>query len=200
MTPKLAAAIITGTIARPSRPSVRFTALPAPTMTKAPKNMKNQPRLMTQVLGEREGQRGASGAVGAGKRGAHHEIGRDRRDEELDAEARLAGKALVGLLRDLEVVVIETDRAEAERDEQHDPDIDAGEVGPEQRRLPTIPRQDHQAAHGRRAGLLEMGLRTIGADRLALALAVRSEAMIIGPNRKTISAEVNSAPPVRKVM
>ena len=30
--PKLAAAIITGTMASPSRPSVRFTALPAPTM------------------------------------------------------------------------------------------------------------------------------------------------------------------------
>ena len=35
MKPKLAAAIITGTMARPSRPSVRLTALPAPTMTKA---------------------------------------------------------------------------------------------------------------------------------------------------------------------
>ena len=37
-------------MASPSRPSVRFTALPAPTMTKAPKTMKNQPRLMTESL------------------------------------------------------------------------------------------------------------------------------------------------------
>ncbi len=35
MKAKLAAAIITGTMASPSSPSVRFTALPAPTMTKA---------------------------------------------------------------------------------------------------------------------------------------------------------------------
>ncbi len=48
--PKLAAAIITGTMARPSRPSVKFTALPAPTMMKAAKNTKNQPRLSTTSL------------------------------------------------------------------------------------------------------------------------------------------------------
>ncbi len=39
MMPKVPAAIITGTMARPSRPSVRFTALPDPTMTKAPKRI-----------------------------------------------------------------------------------------------------------------------------------------------------------------
>ena len=48
--PKLAAAIMTGTIASPSRPSVRLTALPAPTMTKAPKITKNQPKLNTISL------------------------------------------------------------------------------------------------------------------------------------------------------
>ena len=48
--PKLAAAIMTGTMARPSRPSVRFTALPAPTMTKAPKITKNQPKFSTMSL------------------------------------------------------------------------------------------------------------------------------------------------------
>jgi hypothetical protein len=35
MKPKVPAAIITGTMARPSSPSVRFTELPAPTTTKA---------------------------------------------------------------------------------------------------------------------------------------------------------------------
>ena len=48
--PKLAEAIITGTMARPSRPSVRFTALPAPTTTSAPNAIKNQPRLITTSL------------------------------------------------------------------------------------------------------------------------------------------------------
>ncbi len=36
MKPNVPQAIITGTIARPSRPSVIFTELPAPTITKAP--------------------------------------------------------------------------------------------------------------------------------------------------------------------
>ena len=42
--------MITGTIASPSRPSVRFTALPAPTMMKAPNTMKNQPRSTIRSL------------------------------------------------------------------------------------------------------------------------------------------------------
>ena len=50
MTPKEAAAIMIGTMARPSRPSVRFTALPAPTMTMQAKGMKNQPRLIRKSL------------------------------------------------------------------------------------------------------------------------------------------------------
>src|SRR4029450_8800119 len=56
-TPKQADAIITGTMASPSSPSVRFTALPAPTMMKPPKMMKNQPRLKTRSLntGNNEG-------------------------------------------------------------------------------------------------------------------------------------------------
>src|SRR5690606_32720984 len=49
-------------------------------------------------------------------------------------------------------------------------DIDIAEVGPEERRGDHRG-EDHQPAHGRRAGLLEMGLRAVGADRLALALA-----------------------------
>jgi len=37
------AAIITGTMARPSSPSVRLTALPAATITNTPKTMKKTP-------------------------------------------------------------------------------------------------------------------------------------------------------------
>ena len=44
MNPNVPAAIITGTMASPSRPSVILTALPAPTMTNPPKTTKNQPR------------------------------------------------------------------------------------------------------------------------------------------------------------
>ena len=50
MKPKLAAATITGTMARPSRPSVRFTALPKPTMMKAAKTTKKKDRLRSRSL------------------------------------------------------------------------------------------------------------------------------------------------------
>ena len=43
MKPKVPAAIITGTMASPSRPSVMLTAFPAPTITKPPNTTKNQP-------------------------------------------------------------------------------------------------------------------------------------------------------------
>jgi hypothetical protein len=43
MKPSVAAAIITGTMARPSSPSVRLTALDAPTITSMPNGRKNQP-------------------------------------------------------------------------------------------------------------------------------------------------------------
>ena len=75
------------------------------------------------------------------------------------------------LLRHLEIVVIKSDRSEADRDQQNDPHIAAARVGPQQRR-DDKPGQDHQPAHGRRAFLShEMRLRAILADRLALALA-----------------------------
>ena len=48
--PKLIAAIMTGTMARPSRPSVKLTALPAPTMMNAPKITKNQPKFSATSL------------------------------------------------------------------------------------------------------------------------------------------------------
>ena len=74
------------------------------------------------------------------------------------------------LLRHLEIVVVEADRAEAEGDEEHDPDIGALRVGPEERRGEEA-EEDHQPAHGGRA-LLGQKMRrgAVGADRLALAL------------------------------
>ncbi len=51
-----------------------------------------------EVLEEGKGDRGAEGRAGrpGGKRRAHHEIDGDAGNDEFDAEARLAGKALVG--------------------------------------------------------------------------------------------------------
>ena len=113
MKPKLAAATITGTMARPSRPSVRFTALPKPTMMKAAKTTKKKDEVEQEILEEREGERGREG------RRAGEIADADRRPMPANrasmVEAQPAGKALVGLLGDLEIVVVEADRAEAER-------------------------------------------------------------------------------------
>ena len=165
MTPKEAAAIMIGTIASPSRPSVRLTALPAPTITTPANGMKNQPRLSRKSL--------MNGKVSDDENGAWP--ARMMTQAAMPAITNsIASRALpekpeMRLLGDLEIVVVEADRAEAERHQQHHPDIDAAEVGPQQRRADDA-RQDHQAAHRRRAGLLEMRLRSVGADRLALAL------------------------------
>ena len=45
----------------------------------------------------------------------------------------------MGLPGDLEIVVVEADRAEGERDAEHDPDIAVGRIGPQQRRRPRCP-------------------------------------------------------------
>ena len=104
------------------------------------------------------------------QRDLHHEEGGDGGDDELDAEPRLAGKALVALFRHLEIIVVKADGAKAERHHQHGDHIDVGQIGPKQRAAEDTG-QNHQPAHGRRTGLLEMRLRPVGTDRLALALA-----------------------------
>ena len=50
MKPKQPAAIITGTMASPSSPSVRFTELEAPTITKIAKGMKSTPSGISSSL------------------------------------------------------------------------------------------------------------------------------------------------------
>ena len=74
------------------------------------------------------------------------------------------------LLCHLEIVVIEADQSEAERDAEHDPHIGIERIGPQQCRHHEAG-EDHQPTHGGRALLgNEMRLRPVGADRLALAL------------------------------
>ncbi len=50
MTAKQPAAIIEGTMASPSSPSVKFTEFEAPTMTKTPNGTKNQPSSSSTFL------------------------------------------------------------------------------------------------------------------------------------------------------
>jgi hypothetical protein len=94
----------------------------------------------------------------------------DPGDERLDGEARAAREALVGLLRDLEVVVVEADGAEAHGHQDDGPHIGVGEVRPQKGRDQHA-RDDHEPAHGGRAALRQqMRLRAVLADRLPLAL------------------------------
>ena len=50
ITPNAAPAMMTGPIASPSSPSVRFTAFEAPTMTRIANGIQNQPRFTSQPL------------------------------------------------------------------------------------------------------------------------------------------------------
>jgi hypothetical protein len=95
----------------------------------------------------------------------------DERDRELDQQPHAPARTLNRLPRHLEIVVVETDSAVDQRDDQHHPDIDVVQIAPKQRRHGHAG-EDHQPAHGRCALLGDqMPLRPVGADRLALALA-----------------------------
>ncbi len=95
-----------------------FTALPAPTMTNAPNSTKNQPKLITTSFWR--GWRATSSRIAAEP---HQRVAGSERDHALDQEPQLAGEAAVTLFRHLQIIVVETDEAEAERHRQHDPDI-----------------------------------------------------------------------------
>ena len=111
MRAKQPAAIITGTIARPSSPSVRLTALPAPTITSAANGTKNQPRSIRTSLKNGKASDVASQAGSIGAPHAHDDAGGDGRDERPRSPAwRGPEKPVVGLLGDLQVVVEEADQ------------------------------------------------------------------------------------------
>jgi hypothetical protein len=119
--------------------------------------MKNQPRLTIQSLRK-------------GNVSEDENPGRHPRDQEFRRQPPPAGNSQMRLFRDLQIVVVEADRAEAHGDQQHGPDIDRGKVTPQERRADNAGKH-HKPAHCRRPGLLEVRLRTVGADRLALALS-----------------------------
>ena len=119
------------------------------------------------VLEERNHQRGGERLASE----ADQRIAGGQRNQQLEQEAGAPGEPGMGLLRHLQIVVIESDDAETERHREHDPDIGIERIGPQHGRHHKS-RQDHQAAHCRRALFAdEMRLRPVGADRLSLALA-----------------------------
>ncbi len=86
--------------------------------------------------------------------------------QELVGQLGAAGQAEVAAMHDLQIIVGETDGAEGQRRQHGDPDEAIGQVGPEQRRNQHGD-HDEDAAHGRRAGLLLVGLGAVFADVLA---------------------------------
>ena len=163
---KLPAAIITGTMASPSRPSVRLTALEEPIITSAPNSGNAKPRGMIRSLNT-----GTATPV-AWRRGAEldQHDGGDQADAALAQQLQPAGQAAARALGELEIVVGEADQPVAQGDDQHDPDIAVAQVRPEQRGRGQR-QQDQHAAHGGRALLgQQVALGPVQADRLALAL------------------------------
>src|SRR3989337_2737658 len=100
-------------------------------------------------------------------------------DDDLDA----AAEAFRRLPGHFEIVVVETDGAIDEGEQQDDPDINIVQIAPEQHGGGHAG-QDHQAAHGRRALLLEeMAFGTVFADRLSFALTDTQGPDHLGPEQ-----------------
>ena len=157
---------MTGTMASPSRPSVQIHRVAGADDDQDREDHVEPAKIDHEFLEQREHQR-------SGERHApqfHKRDAGDKRNAGFDREPRHSGESFVGLLGDFQIVVIKADHAEAERHPHHDPDVRIARIGPQQSRDDHAGK-DHQAAHGRRAGLGEdVGLRAIRADRLAFAL------------------------------
>ena len=107
MSRKARLAMITGMVASPSSPSVRFTALPNATITNAPKSDVEPAEVDHRLLDE--------GQVEVGAAGADDQPGRDAGDEEFERQPRLAREPGVVRLLDLVVIVEEADQRRSRR-------------------------------------------------------------------------------------
>ena len=176
MMPSVPAAIITGMMASPSSPSVRFTALAAPTITIIAKGMKKKLRLIRStslksgmaswlVRGPPDGAQAAQKSAG------------NRGNQRSPSPSRTRPETPLGVvLRNLGIVVGKPDQRQSPSvTKQHDPDIWAVEPGPEERRDDQR-REDQEAAHGGGAGLGgQMAFGAVLADRLTVLLAAAEE-------------------------
>jgi len=106
---------------------------------------------------------------------SRHEVGegkaRDDSHTGLPHELRAGGDAFGVLLADLQVVIAEAERSEADGGEKDDPHHDVVPLGPQQRGKDDRA-ENENAAHGRRAGFLAVKLGELmnfisGADGLA---------------------------------
>ena len=96
----------------------------------------------------------------------HQGNGHDGAGQPLPKQLGARRQAQAAPLDDLDVVVGKADGAEGQRGEDRDPDKGIGGVGPEHRGQQNGDDDEH-AAHGGRAGLLQVRLRPVVADVLA---------------------------------
>jgi hypothetical protein len=121
------------------------------------------PEIRDQPLEERKDEARAVEAVVL----QQQEDGADREaDDDLVAHLVARGQAVMRSARDLQIVVGESNRAEPRRRQHGDPHIDIRQIRPQQRGDERRG-ENEQAAHGRRARLGPVRLRTFGANHLA---------------------------------
>ena len=139
--------MIISPIASPSSPSVRFTAFDAPAITSTMKREEEDERQRISpgiAAGMRDQQVRTKclkkwhvhcGVVGSARmqRQQHH-ADQPGRSATCSHELLPRRQSQVALLRDLCVVVPETDGAKGNQPEQRDPDIRIAQIGPEQSR------------------------------------------------------------------
>ncbi len=115
---------------------------------------------------------------GNGERGGERRLadigddrGGDHRGERFDDDLDVAAEAFRRLLAHLEIIVVKTDGAIDEGEEQNHPDIRVAQIAPQQDG-DSQAGQDHEPTHGWGALLLqEMALGAVFAYRLPFALA-----------------------------
>jgi hypothetical protein len=188
----VAPAIITGPMASPSRPSVRLTALAAPTTTRRANGTYQKAEVGPNVLQERHGERAAvpGPQVERRRRGA--------RDRELGGEADAARDALRVLARDLRPVVEEADEAVAERHGERDPHVPVGEVGQHDRRQDGR-EEDERAAHRGRPAFTWCVAGP--SERIDCPIwSAESRRMSVGPRTSDSVSAASAATSVRNVM
>jgi hypothetical protein len=160
--PKVAAAIADRPPASPSSPSVRLTAFELPDHQHGPRHEQQGEHREVPVREER--QAGPFGRVRA--RGPLQQVGADQEaDEALADQLVLSDQALRSAAHHFQVVVQEAERPEADEHDERQHDVRVREVGPEQRR-DDRGHDDEHAAHGGRARLAEVRLRSLAAHDL----------------------------------
>ena len=158
-------------MARPSRPSVRVDGVGGTDDDEVGQHHEEAAERDRHFLEEGN----IEGVLDHAAGGQKQRQGRAQAEHRLGQVFGARRQPLAVAFDHLEVIVHPADDAEAGGHADGDPDVAVAQVGPEQRR-DNDGDQNQRAAHGRCAGLAQMGLRAVAAHRLAdLILAQRAD-------------------------